>query len=684
MGYPGTVINTWQRGGRVGRSGRPSAIVLIAGYDALDQYFLRNPQDFFGRTCEEAILDPMNTEVLRRHLPCAAAEAPIHPDEGWTASTEIQGVLEELCLEGTLYPGRDGTLLSAQRRPQRNVDIRSIGDAFSILREDGKKLIGSASGVRALKECHKGAVYLHRTRTFVVTELDLERHNVLVKPARVNYYTRAIAEKDTTVLRAPLRSEEFPGFIVREANLKVTETITSYEKRRTSSQELIGVMELDLPPIHFHTVGIWIEIPERVKNIIVEAGLHFMGGIHALEHAAISMFPLFALCDRDDIGGISTPQHEQVGRAAVFIYDGHPGGVGLAHRAFDVIQELLEKARVLVENCPCEDGCPSCIHSPKCGSGNKPLDKTACLATLELLLKPDKEVDVKRPKDPGTPLLFPELAASGYRYSTQRPNARSTENARRNPARKASSLPFGVDFQDQKKDAQGVTHQTNQQRAPRYRGSHTPHSCTEFKFLREQEETRTSHGDHTRQPVETPQKGVAVFDLETQKLADEVGGWNHIRDMRLSLGVVHTEEDGFVTFTEENVGDLIQLIKQARLVVGFNQMRFDYEVLSAYTDEDLRSLPNLDILVYVQSRLGHRLSLDKLAAATLGEKKSGSGLQAAAWFRSGEMDLLEHYCRDDVRITRDLYRYGLEKGHLLYAQRGGKIAEVEVDWRPVP
>jgi DEAD/DEAH box helicase domain-containing protein len=175
-------------------------------------------------------------------------------------------------------------------------------------------------------------------------------------------------------------------------------------------------------------------------------------------------------------------------------------------------------------------------------------------------------------------------------------------------------------------------------------------------------------------------KGVVVFDLETQKLADEVGGWKNIRKMRLSLGVVHSEEDGFLTFTEENVSELIHILKISDLVVGFNQMRFDYEVLAAYTDEDLRALPNLDILVAIQARLGHRLSLDQVAAATLGEQKSGSGLQAAAWFREGKLDLLEQYCKDDVRITRDLYLYGMEKGHLLYRPKGRGIAKIPVDW----
>ncbi len=558
--------------------------------------------------------------------------------------------------------------------------MRSIGASYAISLHPGKRLIGSSSGARALKECHKGAVYLHRTRQYVVTELDLKRRNIIVRSARVNYYTRALSEKDTTVIRAPVRSRDFPGFTVREADLKVTEIITSYEKRRTSGQDLIGMVELDLPPLHFETVGIWIEIPDKVKKIITNAGLHFMGGIHALEHAAISMFPLFALCDRDDIGGISTPHHEQVGGAAVFIYDGHPGGVGLAHRAYDVIDELLEKARVLVEKCPCEDGCPSCIHSPKCGSGNKPLDKQACLAVLELLMNPDQGLVLPKRKEPEPPLLFPDLAAKDPRTHTTERVPHPSDASSRNRSGSGRSRPIAHAKEKPPMKAPSLTGSSLSRTMPA--------SAREFKIAPESSTPAPGgHGplpNRLTRPNHVRPEGIVVFDLETQKLADEVGGWKNIRKMRLSLGVVHSERDGFLTFTEENVSDLIHVLKRSDLIVGFNQMRFDYEVLSAYTDEDLRAHPNLDILVSVQAKLGHRLSLDQLAAVTLGEKKSGSGLQAPQWFREGKLDLLEQYCKDDVRITRDLYLYGIEKGHVLYKPKGQGIAKIPVDWRSAP
>jgi len=764
VGYPGTIINTWQRGGRVGRAGRPSAIVLIAGNDALDQYFLRNPHDFFGRNCEEAVLDPLNTEVLKRHIPCAAAESSILPQEPWIASPEVQSVLEELDEAGVIYSGQDGSWHSTIRKPQREVDLRGIGSSYGIFLEDRKTLIGSSSGGRVFTECHEGAVYLHRTKQFIVTKLDLDRQNVIVKPASLKYYTRALSDKDTEILGAPIRFQEFPGFTAREGRLKVTEKVTAYEKRRTQGQDLIGVVELDLPPLHFETVGIWIEIPDKVKQAIQKAGLHFMGGIHALEHAAISMFPLFALCDRDDIGGISTPEHPQVCRAAIFIYDGHPGGVGLSHRAFEVIEELLEKTRLLVESCPCETGCPSCIHSPKCGSGNKPLDKKACLAVLEWLLDPakmnaaeagkEKSADVSAgtlktgPKPHQNPakkigfesdtavrgrakgsLIFPDLARLpkvSAEHETAAiplpppiqggsPETLSVEGSdfetRPFPSREGMGrtgiLPvIHLDRRDAGPTAggrgEGEGEYGLETEIPILSAAQSGSATSNFgpvsnrggpqSMLTPPDELavvqpgsagefpRRLSGTDGAEPAFPRAKKIVVFDLETQKLADEVGGWRNVSRMRLSLGVAFTAEQGFVTFTEDTVSELIKLLKEADLVVGFNQLRFDYEVLRAYTDENLRGLPNLDIHAAVETSLGFRLSLDHLARFTLGQNKSGIGTDAVKWFRQGRMDMLERYCRDDVAITRDLYLFGLGKGYLHYKSKRGGIGKVPVHW----
>jgi len=392
VGYPGTMVTTWQRAGRVGRSGRDSLIVLVAQADALDQYFIKYPEQFFGRPLETAVVDPDNPFVVKAHLPCAAQELPLSvAGEKFFDLKVHEAVLAELARERHLLHSAAGDAWFARARfPQKEVNIRGIGESFPIFQVGKKRPLGSIDGHRALRECHPGAVYLHKAQTWVVESLDLARRNVWVNPMEPNYFTRIQTDKETEILEV-LESRQVASFKACMGRLKVTEHILSYEKRRLPGQELLGQVPLELPPQIFETVGMWLEIPDAVKNAVYAAGGHFMGGIHALEHVLISMFPLFALADRYDIGGISHPAHPQVGKAAIFIYDGYPGGVGLSARAYEILEDLLKRSQELTSACPCEDGCPSCIHSPKCGSGNKPLDKEAALKIAGLLLGLEEE-----------------------------------------------------------------------------------------------------------------------------------------------------------------------------------------------------------------------------------------------------------------------------------------------------
>ncbi|UCF82336.1 MAG: DUF1998 domain-containing protein, partial [Desulfobacteraceae bacterium] len=387
VGYPGTIINTWQRGGRVGRSGRESMVVLIAKPDALDQYFMKHPDDFFERSFEAAVVDPHNPHVVGAHLPCAAAEVPITLDDKKFWPKKLSFHLEKLEKEGTLNRTADGNpaWFTSKRNPQLYVDIRSSGETYTIFEKETGQAIGTIDGIRAFKECHPGASYLHRARQYLVDRLILEKKDIVVQRSDLKYFTRARSEKETEIIQIH-RSRPKGQFLVREGRLKVTEVITGYEKRALPGQELMGVFPLELPPQTFETIGFWVEIEPVLKMYVEKKGLHFMGGIHAIEHATIGIFPLFALCDRNDIGGICYTHHPQVGKSAIFIYDGYPGGVGLAQHGFEIILDLLEKTLNHVKSCECEEGCPSCIHSPKCGSGNKPLDKQAALLILEGLL----------------------------------------------------------------------------------------------------------------------------------------------------------------------------------------------------------------------------------------------------------------------------------------------------------
>ncbi|MCX7823549.1 MAG: DUF1998 domain-containing protein [Syntrophobacterales bacterium] len=424
VGYPGTIMSTWQRAGRVGRAGQESAIVLIPQADALDQYIITHPEHLlFGKT-EVAVADAKNPHILSDHLLCAAAEYPIQPRElernpHWTEH------LSSLKAVGKVFYSKDGTWVATSSYPHRFVDIRQTGRGFTIFLKDLEKdrllPIGFIDGVRAFRECHPGAIYLHLGETYEVTEFDLLRRRIVVSPFSGEYFTMASSIKETRILEV-LKYKRIHNFNLRLGRLRIKEQITGYEKKSVKSLEIIGQEPLDLPPQHYETLGFWIEIDPSIQEMVRKLELHFMGGIHALEHAIISMFPLLILCDRGDIGGIAYPLHPEVGRSAIFIYDGYEGGIGICEKAFDMIEPLLDKVRQLLESCSCLKGCPSCIHSPRCGSGNKPLDKEAAKKIAQTLLQPvsltsinpvilveDKEVTKEKSEETETRIAFMNL-----------------------------------------------------------------------------------------------------------------------------------------------------------------------------------------------------------------------------------------------------------------------------------
>ena len=599
VGYPGTIINTWQRGGRVGRSGRESMIILIAKPDALDQYFMKHPEDLFDRAYEAAILDPNNPYVVEAHLPCAADESPITiSDERFWPENLVQHI-EKLEIEGKLTRTAEGDprWYSTRARPHNDVNIRSSGESYTIFETSTGQAIGTIDGNRAFKECHPGAVYLHMGRQYLVDSIDIEKKDIIVGKTDLNYFTRVLAQKETEIIRVD-RSRPVGQFIVREGLLKVTEQVTGYEKRALPGQELMGNFSLEFPSQTFETIGFWVEIEPVINVLLDREGLQLMGGIHAIEHGSIGIFPLFALCDRNDIGGICYPYHPQVEKTAIFIYDGYPGGVGLAQRGYEVILELFQKTLEHIRACECEDGCPSCIHSPKCGNGNKPLDKKAAVVILEFLL--------------------------GY-------------------------IPIDqIAGGDDSCEPGPIITTVKQEEA-----------------VSEQKEPR-----------------VIYFDLETRRLAQDVGGWRNIHLMGVSVAVIYDSiERRFMSFTEEKIQDLVTCLKKADLVVGFNIKSFDYSVLSAYAGKGIRDLPTFDILEDVFKRLGFRLGLDHLAGETIGTGKSADGIQAVEWFRQGEMEKLTEYCKQDVAATRDLFVYGLNNGHLIYRTKtDNSRVRLLVDW----
>jgi DEAD/DEAH box helicase domain-containing protein len=420
VGYPGSVMATWQRSGRVGRADRESVTVMVALPDALDQYYLDHPRQFVERPCEQLLLDPTNEPVSRAHLVCAAAELPLRKsaDRGYLeAHAPLVG---QLMRAGELHETADGTELHSRRRhPQREVNLRGGASTATILRHDDGRVVGTVDGVRVLHECHPGAVYLHFGRQYLVRELDLEGGKVQAEPARLDYFTTPRTDKETEILEVLDERHDGP-LQAWLGKLRVTERVIGFERRRIRSRELLDQQDLDLPPVRFETVGLWWAAPRPMEESLRQRGEGFMGALHAAEHATISLFPTFVICDRGDIGGISLPRHPQLGSGAVFVYDGHPGGVGIAARGFRDLPTLLARVLELLGSCHCDEGCPSCVQSPKCGNGNRPLDKAGAARLLRLLLRRRCRDHRHRLHRRPRPLEEPELTPPGRRRRRRR------------------------------------------------------------------------------------------------------------------------------------------------------------------------------------------------------------------------------------------------------------------------
>ena len=383
VGYPGSISSTFQRAGRVGRE-RDAAILMIGLQDPLDQYLIGHPEGLFSQAYEAALADSENRRVLEDHLVSAAAEFPLSLSDIGIYGPNLLDSLSDLEAKGRLK--RIGEAWHPfQRYPHRAISIRSIGETYNIVGEDGKA-IGTIDGTRVFRECHPGAVYLHQGRSYKVISLDVHKRRVIARPVDLDYYTNALSEEETEVL-SRWKEERSNRIQVYLGRLRVTERVIGYEKRRVLGGERIGRVSLELPPSIFETVGLWIELGKIIQGLVIKKGLSFLGGLHAAEHALIGLFPLFALCDRWDLGGVSYEFHPQVKGPAIFIYDGYPDGVGLAERAYSVLPNLLSRTLTLLQTCPCEEGCPSCIQSPKCGSGNQPLDKKAACLVLGSALR---------------------------------------------------------------------------------------------------------------------------------------------------------------------------------------------------------------------------------------------------------------------------------------------------------
>jgi len=384
--FPGTVASLRQMWGRAGRRGRGLA-VYVAGEDALDQFFCRHPDEFLGRAVEAAILDHESQEIHLGHLRCAAHEGPLTAEDADTLGPRWRGYAERLVTLGELRE-RQGSFVP--RRPQdypaAGVSLRSAtGDSFAVIDVGSGEVLGTIEAARAFSTAHQGAIYLHMGRAYEVRELDLETRQALVAPFRGDYYTQPKRETSTEIERL-LDRRETMGVVLSFGPVAVTEQLLGYQRKRVSDHEVIDFNGLDLPETTFMTQALWYEVPDALleADFPLEA---LLGSLHAAEHSQIAVLPLLAMCDRWDIGGLSTNFHPQTGRPTIFIYDGHPGGVGITRQGFRAFETLVADAHRLIDECPCRDGCPSCVQSPKCGNLNEPLAKAGAREVMARMLE---------------------------------------------------------------------------------------------------------------------------------------------------------------------------------------------------------------------------------------------------------------------------------------------------------
>jgi DEAD/DEAH box helicase domain-containing protein len=380
--FPGTVASLRQMWGRAGRRRRGLA-VYVAGQDALDQFFCRHPEEFLERPVEAAILDHGNEQIAARHLIAAAYELPLSDEDddvfgdGWRqraerliAAGELRGV------GGKLLPKRSEFV--ASRIPLRSASA----DSVAVIEREAGEMLGLVEAERAFTTIHPGAVYLHLGRSYEVERLDIEERRAIVSRFDGDWFTRPKKETEIYIERTH-EQRQVAGVQLNFGEVSVTEQVIAFQRVSISEQEPIDIVALELPEQSFVTQALWYVLPERLSGALPTDAL--LGSLHATEHSQIAVLPLIAMCDRWDIGGLSTNVHFQTGRSTIFIYDGHPGGVGITQRGYEQFERLLGDAARLIGECPCESGCPSCVQSPKCGNLNEPLHKAGALELMGLM-----------------------------------------------------------------------------------------------------------------------------------------------------------------------------------------------------------------------------------------------------------------------------------------------------------
>lgn len=386
VGYPGSISSLHQQSGRSGRT-KESVSIFITSSNPLDQYFTKDPDYLFAGKFGSLNIDLENPYILKAHLLCAAYELPLNKDIDVEYFGQISiGIINELGSLGLLLQRGDRYFINSNKSPAPQINIRSSGEEnIKLVDVETNEVLERISKNRALEEAFPQAVYLHLGETYVVNKMDLENKTIFLKRSNVDYYTDSLALETIWIDRV-LKEKKFNRTSVYFGEVIVEEVIRGFVKKQLFTDRKIGTEPLELPKIEFKTKAFWFTINEDIVSKINKVD-DLLGSIHAAEHSLVGILPLIVQCDRNDVGGVSHPLHPDTNMTTIFLYDGVEGGIGITEKAYDRIEDVIASALKSIATCPCKDGCPSCIFSPKCGNENKPLSKKGAQLLLEELLK---------------------------------------------------------------------------------------------------------------------------------------------------------------------------------------------------------------------------------------------------------------------------------------------------------
>jgi DEAD/DEAH box helicase domain-containing protein len=385
-GYPGSVTSLFQQMGRAGRERDHSLSVFVASSNPLDQYVVQTPGFLSSGRFGTPTINPGNEYILRAHLRCAAYELPLRA----VIDVEYFGpqytpLVEQLEADGKLRP-RGPLVVSTETYPHQFVSLRTLSDKrYHILNQSDGQVIEEADAYKVIEEFYPGAIFLHQGDSYLVTDNDHEQQVVHTIPTTQNYYTNPIIRSDV-VVQNEREHRDYGDVGLSFGKVVVSEQTVGFIKKSFHIETEVGREYIDTPEISYETMALWITVPDPMLDTLKEDGYDIAGSLHAAEHLLIALMPIVVLCDQRDLGGISTILHRDTLKPSIFVYDGHIGGVGLTESAYGRFRDVVHLALDRVTECPCKDGCPSCVYSPKCGNNNKPLDKNGARVLLGLLL----------------------------------------------------------------------------------------------------------------------------------------------------------------------------------------------------------------------------------------------------------------------------------------------------------